>query len=109
MARLCAVGTISSAPPATTCTGAVAAVHYPFLPVRALLWDRFPLLDTITSATAPVHVVAGGADEIVPTAQSRAVAEAARAPYVEVPDARHNDPALSHGPVVIEAVRRLAG
>jgi pimeloyl-ACP methyl ester carboxylesterase len=84
----------------------VGARHYPFLPVRALLRDRFPVLETVGGVTVPVHVVAGGADEVVPVAQSRAVAEAAGASYVEVPDARHNDPELSHGPPVVDAVVR---
>jgi pimeloyl-ACP methyl ester carboxylesterase len=54
----------------------VGAEHYPFLPVRALLRDRFPIRDTLGAVTVPVIVVAGGADEIVPPRQSRAVAAA---------------------------------
>ncbi|WP_433276565.1 alpha/beta hydrolase [Pseudonocardia xinjiangensis] len=87
----------------------MAAVHYPFLPARALLRDRFPVRETVRSVTVPTIVVAGGADEIVPTAQSRAVADAAGAPYVEVPEARHNDSELGHGPQVVDAVRRVSG
>ena len=56
----------------------------------------------------PVHVVAGGADEVVPTSQSRAVAAAAGASYIEVSDARHNDPELGHGPLVVDAVVRAS-
>jgi pimeloyl-ACP methyl ester carboxylesterase len=74
--------------------------------VRALLRDRFPIEDTVGSVPAPVIVVAGGADEIVPPARSRAVAAAAGAPYVEVPGARHNDPHLGHGPAVVDAAAR---
>jgi pimeloyl-ACP methyl ester carboxylesterase len=51
-------------------------------------------------------VVAGDADEIVPPEQSQAVAAAAGASYIEVAGARHNDPELSHGPLVIDAVVR---
>ena len=86
----------------------VGARHYPFLPVRALLQDRFPVLDTVGAITAPVHVVAGGADEVVPVAQSRAVAAAAGAHYVELPEARHNDPELGHGPLLVDAVVRAS-
>src|SRR5919107_6093102 len=75
----------------------VGAEHYPYLPVRAMLRDRFPVQETVGRLTVPVTVVAGGADEIVPPAQSRAVAAAASASYVEVPGARHNDPDLSYG------------
>ncbi|QYN32431.1 alpha/beta hydrolase [Pseudonocardia sp. DSM 110487] len=82
---------------------------YPFLPVRALLRDRFPLLEYVRSVRVPVAVVAGAADEIVPVEQSRAVAEAAGAAYVEVPDARHNDPELNDGPAVVHAVVQVVG
>ena len=84
----------------------VGARHYPFLPVRVLLQDQFAVLDMVSRVTVPVHVVAGGADEVVPTAQSRAVASTASASYVEVPLARHNDPELSYGPLVVDAVVR---
>jgi fermentation-respiration switch protein FrsA (DUF1100 family) len=57
----------------------VGSQHYPFLPVRALLRDHFPTRDTIGAVTVPVTMVAGDADEIVPPAQSRAVAAAAGA------------------------------
>ena len=83
----------------------VDAQHYPFLPVRALLRDRFPIRQTIGTVTVPVTVIAGDADEIVPPDQSQAVA-AASASYIEVTGARHNDPELSHGPLVIDAVVR---
>jgi pimeloyl-ACP methyl ester carboxylesterase len=86
----------------------VGARAYPFLPVRALLRDRFPLLEHVRSVRAPVVVVAGGSDEIVPVAQSRAVADAAGASYVEVPGARHNDTALVSGRAVVGAVVAVA-
>ena len=86
----------------------VAAVHYPLLPARWLLRDRFPVREHVAAVTAPVVVVAGDADEIVPPEQSRAVAEAARAVYLEVPGARHNDPELSYGPTVVDAVVRVS-
>jgi uncharacterized protein len=82
---------------------------YPFLPVRALLRDRFPLLEHVRSVRAPVAVVAGEADEIVPAEQSRAVAQAAGASYVELPGVRHNDVELNSGPAVVDAVVRISG
>jgi pimeloyl-ACP methyl ester carboxylesterase len=82
----------------------VGARAYPFLPVRALLRDRFPLQEYARAVRVPVAVVAGGADEIVPVEQSRSVARAAGASYVELPGARHNDAALVHGPAVVAAV-----
>ncbi|WP_326915665.1 alpha/beta hydrolase [Actinophytocola sp.] len=90
---------------------AVAGVHYPLLPVRALLRDRFPVADRIGRVRAPTVVVLGTADDIVPPEQSRAVAAAApgRATLVEVAGANHNDAALLDGPELIGAVEKLAG
>jgi uncharacterized protein len=87
----------------------VAAVHYPFLPVRLLLRDRFPVREQVAGVGVPVVVVAGGADEVVPREQSLAVADAAGATVVEVAGARHNDPELSHGPAVVDALVRVSG
>lgn len=53
------------------------AHHYPFLPVRALLRDRFDVLEHVAVSDVPVTVVHGDRDEVVPPAQSRAVADAA--------------------------------
>jgi fermentation-respiration switch protein FrsA (DUF1100 family) len=89
---------------------AVGQVHYPFLPVRALLRDRYPVAEGIARVRAPTVVVYGSADSIVPPSQSRSVAEAAadlRA-LVEVPGADHNDRALLDGPELVDAVVGLA-
>ncbi len=86
----------------------VGALNYPFLPVRLLLRDRFPVREHAAGLAVRAAVVAGDADEIVPRDQSRAVADAARAVYVEVPGALHNDPALSHGPAVVDTVVRVS-
>ncbi len=87
----------------------VAADAYPFLPVRTLLRDEFPLLDRIGAIQIPVAVVYGTADSIVDPSQSLLVAHAA--PHAEPPfvveDADHNDAALGYGPQVVTAV--LAG
>ena len=77
---------------------------YPFLPVRMLLRERYPLREQVRAVRVPVAVVAGAADEVVPATQSRAVAAAAGAFYVELPRARHNDEELVSGPAVVDAV-----
>lgn len=89
----------------------VAGEHYPFLPVRLLLRDRFSVVEHVARTEAPVTVVYGSADEIVPGVQSRAVAEAAAGPVttVEVPGAGHNDAVLLDGPRLVGATTRLAG
>ena len=55
-------------------------------------------------AAIPVLVVAGGADTIIPVAQSRGIAEAAGAEWHEVADADHNDRALRSAPQLAQWV-----
>jgi pimeloyl-ACP methyl ester carboxylesterase len=86
---------------------AVGAELYPYLPVRLLLRDRFPVKEQVARLRVPAVVVVGGRDSIVPPAQSREVAAAASARLVEIPGADHNDPVLLDGRELIEAVISL--
>ena len=89
---------------------AVGSEHYPFLPVRLLLRDRYEVARHVAAVSAPTTVLYGGADTIVPPSQSRRVADAAERLHrrVEVAGADHNDPALLHGEVLVDAVVELA-
>ncbi|WP_020387355.1 alpha/beta hydrolase [Kribbella catacumbae] len=88
----------------------VGREHYPFLPVRQLLRDKFPLAEQLAKVKAPVVVVYGADDSIVPPEQSRTVAEAAPMlrKLVEIPGSDHNDAVLVHGPALTAAVAELA-
>ncbi|MCC5949683.1 MAG: alpha/beta fold hydrolase [Nitriliruptoraceae bacterium] len=77
---------------------------YPFLPVRTLLRDRYPVSEQLETIEAPVLVIAGDADRIVPTRLSRRVAERARAELVEIEGAGHNDAALFTGTRLLDAI-----
>jgi fermentation-respiration switch protein FrsA (DUF1100 family) len=87
----------------------VGRVHYPILPVRWLLRDRFSSIDAIASVRSPVLIVAGDRDRIVPLEQSRRLFERASEPrdLVVVRGADHNDAALLDGRELIDAVRRF--
>ena len=87
----------------------VGEVHYPFLPVRALLRDRYPVAERVARVEVPTIVVYGGRDSIVPPEQSRAVADAAAGLHrlVEVPGADHNDAVLLDGAAVVDAILEL--
>jgi hypothetical protein len=89
---------------------AVGSSHYPLLPVRLLLRDRFPVAEQVARVRAPTTVVLGTGDTIVPPAQSRQVADAAAQLHrrVEVRGAGHNDPVLLDGADVVGAVVELA-
>jgi pimeloyl-ACP methyl ester carboxylesterase len=88
---------------------AAGRAHYPFLPVSALLRDRYRLAETLGRISVPTTVVYGSADRIIPPELSRAVAAAAAGPVqvVEVSDADHNDLSLLRGPELIRAVLDL--
>ena len=84
-------------------------LHYPVLPVGLLLWDRYPSLERIGRVAAPVLVVAGERDSLVPVAQSRRLYEAAAEPkrFVLIAGADHNDYALLAGERFIGEVVRF--
>lgn len=58
----------------------VAATVYPYLPARWLMTDRYETMDYIGKVTAPLLVLHGEQDEIVPVAMGRAVFAAANEP-----------------------------
>jgi fermentation-respiration switch protein FrsA (DUF1100 family) len=88
---------------------AVGQHHYPLLPVRLLLRDRFDAMSRIGQVTAPILVLHGERDEVVPVAFGRALFEAAPEPKEAwfAPDGGHID-LRQHGAfaVVADFLRR---
>lgn len=84
----------------------VGRYHYPFLPVRTLLRDRFDSLNRIRDVSCPLLVLAGDRDGIIPVAQSeRLYAEAAPPKqFVMIDGADHNDYELLAGERLVAAV-----
>jgi fermentation-respiration switch protein FrsA (DUF1100 family) len=82
--------------------------HYPFLPVRWLLRDRFAVADAVSRVRVPTLIVVGADDSIVPPEQSRRVFAAAAGPkeLVVVPGADHNDQELFTGSLMMRAIER---
>ena len=70
--------------------------------------DIFPLVSQLRRVAAPVTVVYGAADSIVPPEQSRSVAAAAPrlSQLIEVPTAGHDGPLLDAA--VVDAIAGLA-
>jgi uncharacterized protein len=87
----------------------LAQLHYPFLPVRQLLRDRFASVDRIGRIRSPLLVIAGARDRIVPMEQSRRLFDAAVASksFVTIPNADHNDEELFTGDLLIGAILRF--
>lgn len=108
-----AVGLAAEEPPAAlilrspfSSLAAIGSRHYPFLPVRWLLRDRYPSIERIGRIRSPLLVVAGDADRIVPIDDTELLFEAANEPkrLVVIDDTDHNDEALAVGPELVRAV-----
>ena len=80
--------------------------HYPFLPVHWLLRDRYATIDRIPHVNAPLLVIGGDADRIVPISQTRRVYEAAGNPksLLIINGADHNDHSLLAGREMIGGI-----
>ena len=80
--------------------------HYPFLPVRWMLRDRYPSLERAVGISCPTLVIAGDRDSIIPIEQSRRLYEAITAEkrLVVIAGADHNDESLLDGPELIREV-----
>lgn len=86
----------------------VGARAYPWLPVRVLARDRFDSLAKMARIAAPVLVIHGEADRIVPAAMGRAILEAARGPKAGLflPSLDHDEVSIEGAPAfVIESLR----
>ncbi len=85
----------------------VARAHFGPVP-KAFVRDRFPSEERITEVDVPTLVLATEADEVVPFALSRRVAQAAPDSEFVTLDARgHNAPAMFDGPQLVAAVERF--
>jgi fermentation-respiration switch protein FrsA (DUF1100 family) len=84
----------------------VAGRRFPWLPVRWLLRDRYPVASWIAGYDGPVLVIAGARDRLVPVADSRRVVDAAagRAQLLVVPGVGHNHLDLLAGDVMLDRI-----
>jgi hypothetical protein len=85
--------------------------HYPWLPVRQLLRDRYDSLALIPRVKTRLLIIAGERDSVVPAELSRQLYEAAPQPkaFVSISGADHNDDELLDGETVIEAITKFLG
>lgn len=92
-----------------------AASHFPFIPVRWLLIDRFPSDQRIRDVTCPLLQLHGSRDAIVPIRLGQKLFAAApdqsasgvAKRFVELPNADHNDVMETSRPEVSKAIREF--
>ncbi len=90
----------------------VGQYHYPWLPVRALIRDRYDTIERVSRVKSPLLVIAGERDTIVPIWHSRRVydsAASARKAFLSIPHADHNDDDLLDGDTMIAEIARFLG
>src|SRR5262249_47894422 len=73
----------------------VAHLHYPFLPVRTLMRNRYETLRKLPNIAAPVFVCHGDADDLIPLEHGRQLHAAAVGAK-----ALHIDPGRGHETVI---------
>lgn len=81
--------------------------HYPWLPVAALLRDRYPSLERIERGGLdgiPSLVIGGTGDRTVPIQQSRQIATALGGSIYEVEGVDHNDSAIRSSQSMVDVV-----
>jgi fermentation-respiration switch protein FrsA (DUF1100 family) len=83
--------------------------HYPMLPVRWLLRDRYDTIERIARIRVPILIIGGDRDHIVPIAQTRRLYDAARDPksLLIIDGADHNDEPLVEGREMMDRVVRF--
>lgn len=89
--------------------------HFPWLPVRTLLWDRFPSNERIRSITCPILILHGDRDTIVPYEMGRQLFSCApdqsesgvQKCFVDLPGADHNDVLLIAESTLSNAIRNF--
>lgn len=91
----------------------LAQIHYPLFPTCLLMpYERWESAGLIGQVAAPVLILHGDADEIIPLPQGQALFTAAREPkrMIVYPGASHND-LRQHGMGIdaIEFIERLGG
>jgi len=85
----------------------MAKAALPFLPIGPLLRTRYDMVEKIGKVRAPLLVLHGDKDEVVPYEQGRRVFEAAPSPkeFYAIVGARHNDTYLAGGDSYFKVLR----
>lgn len=86
---------------------AMARAAYPWLPIGPLIRTRYDTLDKIARIKAPLLILHGDQDEIIPFSQAKELFEAALEPkeFYTIRGARHNDTYIIGGEAYFAALK----
>jgi uncharacterized protein len=89
----------------------MAQADYPVFPARYMVLDRFDNLRKMRNVHAPVLVVNGAKDQVIPPAQGKQLYDMANEPrkFVSLPEHGHNDLFGDAAPVCLDWVGKLPG
>jgi uncharacterized protein len=92
-----------------TSTKELAKFLYPFLPLGYIIKTKYDSITKIKDVKAPVLILHGDKDELVPIEQGRKLYEAANEPkeFYTIPDATHNDTYIVGGEEYFNTIRRF--
>ena len=87
----------------------LAQIHYPFLPAKLLILDRFENQSKISQIYVPVLMVSGAADELIPPSQGVKLFSLANDPkeYHSIPERGHNDSFDEFAPLSLDWIGRV--
>jgi len=87
----------------------LAQIHYPFLPAKLLVLDRFENEMKIGEIHVPVLMVSGAADELIPPSQGVKLFSLANDPkeYRSIPGRGHNDSFDDFAPLGLNWIGRV--
>ena len=87
----------------------LAQLHYPFLPAKLLVRDRFDNETKISQIHVPVLMAGGAEDQLIPTSQGTKLLSLANQPkeYHSIPGTGHNDSFEAFAPLSLNWIRSL--
>ena len=88
---------------------ALAQIHYPFLPARLLVLDRFENEQKISQIHVPILIASGAADDLIPPSQGMTLFSLANQPkeYHSIARRGHNDSFDDFAPLSLQWIARV--
>lgn len=89
----------------------IAQIQYPYLPAKVLVRDRYENVKKIRNIHAPILIVNGSIDQLIPPSQGKQLYDLANEPkeFQSIPGRGHNDAFSDLAPIALGWAHRLPG